>query len=267
MLLVSVSDVDGREYRVIDVHQHVPADVRRFEVDLVARLEFMDRFGIDQAILSPPVLASGTVSSAESNRRVVEYMALCPDRFPYGLGTIDLRAGEVEVDELQLIQDLGLSGVVWHHMFQGVFLDHPVMNDVLGHCGRLGLPAFVHVIVGSLLESPWRLARLCEMMPHVTFVALDGLSSPHHAAWMIDLAHHCPNLMLDTAVLTSYGNPVERFVEANGSERLLLGTDFECEPKPFSFPYPLYEIVHASLDATQRAQILGDNAHSLFSQS
>lgn len=261
---MSVADGEGRQYRVVDVHQHIPAGRDHFAADLAARVEFMDRFGIDEACVSPPVLASRSITTRELNRGVAEYVRQYPERFPYGLGTIDVRGGEAELKELDVIRDLGLRGVVWHHMFQGAFLDHPLMEEALRHCERQHLPAFIHVIVGSLLESPWRLARLCDRFPGVTFVALDGLSSPHHATWMIELARECRNLMLDTAVLTSYGNPIERFVEANGGERLLLGTDFDVDPKPFSFPYPIHEILHSSLNPSVKAEALGENARALF---
>lgn len=254
----------GGEFRVLDVHQHIPAEPGEFERDRSARLAFMDRFGIDQACVSPPVLVSHTLRSGDLNQRVSDYARGCPDRFPLALGTIDVRGGEAELLELESFARLGLKGVVWHHMFQGTFLDHPLMEPALQFCDRAGLAAFVHVIAGSLLEAPWRLARLCERFPAVSFVAMDALSSPHQADWAIELAAHLPNLYADTAVLASYGNAVEKFAERVGADRLLLGTDFDTLPKAFSFPYSLFEVAHSSLDADAKEKVLAGNARRLL---
>jgi predicted TIM-barrel fold metal-dependent hydrolase len=262
---VTVSADDGTRYSVLDVHQHISIEVGEFDRDRPARLAFMDRFGIDQACLSPPNLAPRTISSHELNRRVSAYAKTAPERFPFALGTIDVRGGDAELEELGSFPSLGLCGVVWHHMFQGAFLDHPLMTSALEYCEATRLPAFIHVITGSLLESPWRLGRLCERFPKVSFVAMDALSSPHQADWTIEMARHLPNLFADTAVLASFGNAVEKFAEAVGPERLLLGTDFETNPKAFSFPYALYEILHSSLPADAKQEVLGASARRLLS--
>ncbi|MGH7862035.1 MAG: amidohydrolase family protein [Candidatus Dormibacteraceae bacterium] len=256
---------DGsNSYAVLDVHQHVPVDEEAFEQDRIARVGFMDRFGIDQACVSPPVLPPRRVSTADLNRGVSHYARAFPDRFPFALGTMDIRGGDKELQELESFRRLGLSGVVWHHMFQGAFLDHPLMSSALEYCRRAGLPAFIHVMAGSLLESMWRLGRLCEAFPEVSFVAMDALSTPHQADWAIEAACHFPNLFADTGVLTSYGNPVERFAAAVGPERLLLGTDFDTSPKAFNFPYAVYEVVHSTLTTRAKQDVLAGNARRLL---
>jgi len=262
---MSVSVADGAEtYFVLDVHQHIPIEEDAFERDRIQRVAFMDRFGIDQACVSPPVLPPRSVSTAELNMRVNAYARALPDRFPFALGTIDIRGGEAELRELESFQSLGLRGVVWHHMFQGAFLDHPQMTLALEYCRRTGLAAFVHVIAGSLQESLWRLARLCEDFPEVSFVAMDALSSPHQADWAIEVGRRFPNLFADTGVLASYGNAVERFTAAVGPTRLLLGTDFDTSPKAFSFPYAVFEVVHSTLSAQAKQDVLAGNARRLL---
>jgi predicted TIM-barrel fold metal-dependent hydrolase len=149
-------------------------------------------------------------------------------------------------------------------MFQGAFIDDPRIIPALAYCNRTGLPAFIHVVTGSLLEAPWRLARLCERFPHVRFVAMDALSSPHHADWCIEMARRLPNLFADTGLLASYGNPIEKFVDAVGPDRLLLGTDLETAPKSFSFPYAVYEVLHASLPRDTKQAVLAGNARRLL---
>ena len=255
---------DSNAFEVLDVHQHIPLEMGEFERDRSARLAFMDKFGIDQACVSPPVMPPHTVSTGELNQRVCAYSEARPDRFPYAFGTIDTRGGDAELYQLESFARLRLRGVTWHHAFQGTFLDHPSMDPVLTFCASHQLLAIVHLIVGSLLESPWRLARLCERHQSVTFVALDGLSSPHHAEWTIEMASHLPNLYVDTGVLSSFGNPVEKFVDRIGPDRLLLGTDLDTLPKSFNFPYPLFEVAHSSLAAQDKCKILADNTRRLL---
>lgn len=261
---MTIAAGDGARYPVLDIHQHIPVHVGEFDRDREARLAFMDHFGIDQACVSPPVLAPHPIPSYELNRRVSAYARESPERFPFTLGTVDIRGDETELRELESFQERGLCGVVWHHMFQGTFLDDPRMMDALEYCDANGLPAFIHVITGSLLESPWRLARVCERFPGVSFVAMDALSSPHQADWTIEMARNLPNLLVDTAVLASYGNAVEKFAEAVGSDRLLVGTDFEASPKAFSFPYAIFEVLHSSLSADAKHDVLARNARRLL---
>jgi len=257
---VRARDPDGNEYAVLDIHQHLPMDPSGWDADLAARLAFMDRFGIAQACLLPPSIRDNGAGADALNERVAAYRDRRPDRFPVAMGTTELRAAPRErLAQLEHLKGLGLSGVIWHHMFEGDFLDWPATLETVEFCAAEGLQVVVHVIVGSLLEAPWRLGRICRRYPEATFIALDGLSSPHHGQLMIDLASEHPNLVLDTSVLSSFGNLVERFVAANGAGRLVLGTDFEANPKSFAFPYPLAEVLHADLTVEDKALILRGN--------
>jgi predicted TIM-barrel fold metal-dependent hydrolase len=256
---VLARDPEGNEYAVLDIHQHLPMDPSAWDGDLRARLAFMDRFGIAEACLLPPSLRNG-VPAHTLNERVAEYRRRAPERFPVAMGTTELQAEpRVRLRQLRGLKELGLSGVVWHHMFEGEFMDWPATIEAVDFCASEGLQVVVHAIVGSLAEAPWRLGRICRRFSEVNVIALDALSSPHHGQAMIELASDHPNLVLDTSVLTSFGNLVERFVDANGPDRLVFGTDFEANPKSFSFPYPLAEVLHCELSVESKARILRGN--------
>jgi predicted TIM-barrel fold metal-dependent hydrolase len=261
---VLARDPEGNEYAVLDVHQHVPTDAAAWDSDLRERLIFMDRFGISQACVLPPAVRPAGATVDAMNESVSAYQRATPDRFPVALGTVDLMVDEkTRRGQVGRLRDLGLSGVIWHHMFDGQFMDWPSTCEAIDECRALDLRVFVHVMVGSLLEAPWRLGKLCEQFPDLRIVALDGLSSPHHGQAMIELARQYPQLVLDTSVLATFGNLLRRFVEVNGDERLVFGTDFE--PNAFSFPYPLAEILHnPALGPESRAKVLRHNAARVF---
>jgi predicted TIM-barrel fold metal-dependent hydrolase len=139
-----------------------------------------------------------------------------------------------------------------------------MMDAFIDRLEHHGVPAFVHIIADSKLESPWRLEVLADRHPNATFVALDGFSAPDQAHWMTYLATKHPNIVFDTGVMVSVAHLIESFVARNGAERLLLGTDFYSMPKLFNHPFPIYELLESELDDAQVQAILGDNGRRLL---
>lgn len=254
------------EHLVVDVHQHLRCHDHVDEADLADRIDFLDRFGIDQACLSPPSVPPPDSSARQMNRVVAEYRRRDAARFPAAFGVVEMSASlDEQLVQLQEMAELGLSGVIWHHMFAGAYLDSPATLTLAEHADTLGLTVFVHTIVGSLLEAPWRLNAICERAPEAPIVVLDGLSGFHHGLSVIELAQRWPQIHLDTAVLCAYGNLLERAVDALGDERILFGSDYAQDA--FRFPYALGEITHARLPEASRARILGGNARRLLGLS
>ncbi|MGN6770419.1 MAG: amidohydrolase family protein [Rhizobiaceae bacterium] len=267
------------QFRIFDLHHHVGtlemvADqgAKRAaggpEEDIRIRLEFMDAHGIEQALLMPAngyPAPDGLADTIRINTAMADYRNRHPDRFPAALGTVSPLEGDGALDEIdRCIEVLGMRGIVWHHRFQGSAIDHPRMQLLLEHVQHHKVPAFIHIIADSNLESPWKLEMTADRFPELTFVALDGFSSPDHAHWMPYLASKHPNIVFDTGVMIPVSHMLENFVAKVGAERLLLGTDFYSSPKLFSHPFPVYEILHSDLSDAQCAAILGDNARRLL---
>ena len=195
----------GQQYQVIDVHQHLSSG--EDAALLQARLGILDRFGIDRAVLLPPSGAFGgkAASAAEINAATADAVAAHPDRFLCGVAHVDLRDGAPEcaraIDDA--VTGLGLHGVAWHHRFQGAYLDHPSMPELLRQCARLGVPALIHVISGSGLEAVWRLGSLVRACPETTICALDAFSSTEQAGEVTILASEHPNLICDLGAMIS----------------------------------------------------------------
>lgn len=257
----------GERYPVIDVHQHLNAgeDTGTAQV----RLGILDQFGIDRAVLLPPSGAFGGKegTAEELNIATAEAVAAHPDRFLCGVAHVDLRAGEDECTRVidHAVTGLGLRGVVWHHRFQGAYVDHPAMPALLRQCARLGVPALVHVISGSGLEAAWRLGSLLRACPETTVCALDGFSSTEQAGEITELAREHPNLVCDLGAMISVsGWLIRKFLDAVGPERLVFGTDLYLNPRTWYAPGPLYEILHMDLPAEDKRRILAGNALALF---
>lgn len=259
--------VNGTRYRVVDVHQHLGAGEDAGGQQ--PRLDILDRFGIDRAVLLPPSGAFGgqARSAAEINEATASVVAAHPGRFLCGVAHVDLSAGAAECARVidQAVTGLGLRGVAWHHRFQGAYLDHPAMPELLRQCARLGVPALIHVISGSGLEAAWRLGALLRACQDTTVCALDAFSSTEQAGEITELAERHENLLCDLGAMISVaGWTIRRFLDSAGPDRLLFGTDLYMTPRTWHAPGPLYEVLHMDIPPAAKQQILAGNALTMF---
>lgn len=260
----------GRPVRIVDVHQHLSAGEGDPDGPAIEnRLALLDRAGLDHAVLLPPSGAQGHggASMTAMNDHVARAVARAPERFIAGVAHIALSEGPKACrDELErAVTRLGLRGAVWHHRFQGVHLDHPMMPDLLRQCADLGVPALIHVIASSALESPWRLERLLEKCPGTKVLALDAFSSFDRASEVTLLARRYPNVFCDLGTMPNIAAiPILEFIERVGPTRLLLGTDLYMKPQTWYFPGPVHEILHLDIPLDVKEAVLSGNAHALF---
>jgi predicted TIM-barrel fold metal-dependent hydrolase len=267
------------DFSAFDIHHHVGSldivagvskgQVPTLEDDIARRLAYMDANNISSAMLMPSngyAAPDGIQATRRANDYVARYRDSCPARFPAAVGTVSPLDGDGALDEIdRCVNELGMKGIVWHHRFQGTAIDHPMMDKFLQRLQEHALPAFIHLIADSSLESPWRLEILADRFPAVQFVALDGFSSPDHAHWMPYLAERHPNIIFDTGVMVSVSHLIEIFVRRVGAHRLLLGTDFYSFPKLFNTAFPLNEILESDLTDDECRTILSGNARRLLS--
>ena len=258
----------SEQYRVIDVHQHLTFG-EGTQAPIGPRLEVLDQFGIDRAVLLPPSGAFGgkRVATEEINAFTSAVAKAHPDRFLCGVAHVDVADGPAECARAlgRAVSELGLRGVAWHHRFQGAYLDHPAMPQLLRQCAELGVPALVHVISGSGLEAVWRLSTLLRACPETTICALDAFSSTEQAAEITDLAERHGNLCCDLGAMISVsGWMIRRFIDSVGPDRLVFGTDLYMTPRTWYAPGPLYEILHMDIPSASKKKILADNALNLF---
>jgi predicted TIM-barrel fold metal-dependent hydrolase len=255
---------------VIDLHHHlgvmdglVAAGSTVTSAD--ERFRFMDDHHIDQVVVLPQ---SGGVTSdnmASINAGVAQYRDQSPGRVAAALGTCDPTDPERAVAEIdRAVARNDLRGFVFHHHFQGTVINDPRMRPILARLAHHRLPAFIHILAGSILESPWRLEQLAHEHPDLTLVGLDGFSSPTQAGEMVHIAARCPNVFFDTGVLISVAHLLRPFIDAVGAERLLYGSDFYSSPQMFSVPFALYELLNLGLSERDLELVMSGNAKRLL---
>ncbi len=270
---VITDPTSGQSLRVLDVHHHLGLTEGVADgLPFANRLAIMDRSGIDQAVLMPANAPGATASARMQavNDRVATMVEAHTDRFPAGVARLDLAEGLAATRQelARATDELRLRGVGWHHRFQGSFLDHPDMVPLLRDCAWRGVPAFVHVVEGSTLEAPWRLAALLDAAPETTVIALDAFSSWDRAGELTQLAVRYPNLHCELGALSAVaGHLVLEFARKVGSGRLILGTDLfmhEGQSMTYQVPFAVLEVVHLDLLPAEKEAVLSGNASRLL---
>jgi predicted TIM-barrel fold metal-dependent hydrolase len=213
------------------------------------------------------IQADGIKDTMRSNDTVAAYRKRDPKRFPVACGTVEPLHGTRSLDELERLKhELHLEGVVWHHRFQGVAVDHRLMRPLLKKVSELGLVPVVHTNAESNMEAIWRLERLTLEFPEITFLALDALTTNVNSQLVLDIAKRTPNILFDTAHVRSSGY-IRNFVETVGSHRLVFGSLFYSYPASYERSATLEEVKAAQISDEDMVNILSRNAKRLFGLS
>ena len=258
-----------------DAHQHVgdlrgvPGAARSTAAmgeDAAARIAMMDRFGIAACAIMPGHSYSapgGARDVSAINDRLLAYRAVAPDRFPVVAGTVDPRHGKAAVEEVRRVHDLGMTALSWHHRMQGLPMDHPVMFDIVGRMAELSMVAMIHCYAHGDFEAPWRLRRLADAFPSVTFVALDAMTSPENLELIVEAARNHDNIHLDLTSGVLGVDGIRRCVAQLGPGRLLFGTNYYSMGRPMQLEEQAL-LAAAELPDEATALIAGGNARQIF---
>jgi predicted TIM-barrel fold metal-dependent hydrolase len=263
-----------KKFKVIDVHAHLGKSLGLVESETGRTMEttaedligLMDKNEIDKAVISPiPGYArpNGIKDTMAQNDAIAKATERYPDRFPCGLGVVEPYHAERSLQEVERIaQDLRLRGLMFHTRWQGVDLDHPIIFRIFEKARDVGMK-FALVHTDGLLEEPWRLARLAEAFPTITFI------NGHPGIDIADLAHNIylckkhENILLDTCIWHVHNLPFRNAVQAIGAKRILFGDDAPYYETSF-------DLLHAKLaeiSDEDKELILGQNASRLFNIS
>ena len=260
---------------ICDIHHHLGSLVGGslqegegwMDRDYESRLAMMAKNKIDfVGILAATgyIQADGIAATMRSNDTVAAYRRRDPKRFPVAAGIVEPLHGPRSLDELDRIKhELQLEGVVWHHRFQGVAVDHALMRPILKRVSELGLVPFVHTNAESNMEAAWRLERLANEFPELTFIAMDALSGNANSQMVLEIAKRTPNIMWDNS-----GNHnarfLARFVEEAGSKKLVLGSTYYSFPPSYKTNHALAMIQESGMREEDMANVLALNVKRLF---
>ncbi len=260
---------------IFDVHHHLGSltggslqeGAEWQERDYSNRVRMMQANGVAMAAILAAtgyIQADGIKDTMRCNDTVAAYRKRDPERFPVACGTVEPLHGVRSLGELERMKhELKLDGVVWHHRFQGVAVDHALMRPLLKKVSELGLVPVIHTNAESNMEAVWRLERLAVEFPELTFLALDALTTNANSQLALDIAKRTPNILFDTAHVRG-SNYVRQFVETVGSDRLLFGSLFYSYPPSYEHSATLEEIKAAKIGEPDKANILSLNAKKLF---
>lgn len=260
---------------IFDVHHHLGSltggslqdEAGWQDRDYQNRVRVMEVNGVTlSAILAATgyIQADGIKDTMRCNDTVAGYRSRDPRRFPVACGTVEPLHGTRSLGELERMKhELHMEGVVWHHRFQGVAVDHQLMRPLIKKVRELGLVPVVHTNAESNLEAVWRLERLAREFPEITFLSLDALTTNVNSQLVLDIAKRTPNILFDTAHVRS-STYVRQFVETVGSERLVFGSLFYSHPASYERSATLEEVKGAKISNEDMANILCRNAKRLF---
>lgn len=269
----------AQEDLLFDVHQHVEttdanySDFRSadevIKKDYDIRIKIMDENGIGRSVMMASTQyrrTDGIQSTRRVNDLTAEYVSKHSDRFPVGVGTVEVTHGDASLRELErMSKDLKLRGVVWHHTHSGVQVNDPFMRPILRQVSVLGLIPFIHVGLKPY-ESLTKLEVLAEEFPQITFVALAAMAREEDAEQALEVAKRRKNVLFDTGpVIYARERGVEGFVKRIGSDRLLLGSDlYALRPSYRKASTTLEIIQNSQITSQDKAKILAGNVIKLF---
>jgi predicted TIM-barrel fold metal-dependent hydrolase len=252
-----------------DIHVHVEqegndfADIGSIDEmiakDYRSRVRFMDSHGIATSLVSPGFRyrkAEGIVNTRKMN--VAAYVAKHSDRFPAGIGTVEVSHGDASLRELErMAKDLKLKGVAWHHADSGQAVDHPFMRPLLKQAQELKLIPFIHVREKEY-EAWWRLEVLAEEFPGMTFVAFSGMTTTDDRTHAAHIVRRRQNILVDTGPVFYGGEgAIESFVKRFGAGRLLFGSNGQAT-------LTLQAIRNSQLSVEEKTLVLAGNARKLL---
>lgn len=82
------------------------------------------------------------------------------------------------------------------------------------------------------MEAAWRLERLANEFPELTFIGMDALLGNANSQMVLEIAKRTPNIIWDNSHAFSSAF-LRRFVEEAGSEKLILGSTYYSTPPSY----------------------------------
>lgn len=153
------------------------------------------------------------------------------------------------------IQDLGLYGLKFVPICQGVSLTNPGFDIIADEAIQLGAPVTSHDGSPEYC-SAIQVAYYARKYPRLRVLSAHG---GLRELWpdLIDAARELPNLHICLSGPTQWG--IQKYYDALGPEKLMFGSDGGCGPAAITTAY-LRRIERLRAPAAHKDMILGENA-------
>jgi len=243
---------------VIDMHGHMGTfrGIYFPRGDTASMIHTMDQCGVQMLVFShhhalfgPDIGNSASIAAVRQYpTRLRAYLALLP-HYPEIIAR-DLAAYDDHRDVYVGLKFLaGYFGVPW---------DAPAFEPAWRFANDRGLLVLGHTWGGSACDGQVQVRKAAARYPNVKLL----LGHCLHGAWddAVAIAQEFPNVYLElTAVLDDRG-PMEKFVAAGLSQKMLFGTDLPW----FDPHHGIGAVLSADITDEDRRNILHHNAHRLL---
>lgn len=170
----------ARKYKYIDIHTHVGTFYRDRELTVEGLLEFMDRHGIEKAVILP-LISPEACLYPQTTEAALTAARKHPDRL-IAFCAVDPRANSGNPNRFGRIDGSGLVALLQHYKRQGVRgfgehqvglpFDHPLMMEVYRACEKVELPILFHLDDIRGIDGPGlpRLENALKSFPKLNFI-------------------------------------------------------------------------------------------------
>ncbi len=249
-----------------DVHCHIGMTVSRAPVigqsvgRCLARMASADVIGAIPCPTAGGPQAHGVLDTREQNETIANACRKYPERFPIGLGIVEVRHEQAGVDELdRAMLDDGLVGFVCHPALSG----HSLGGELYAFLEVVGMHNGLCLLHQA--GSTQNIAAYAKRFPTVTFII--GHVSMSKAG-QLDAIAHCAkqdNIWYDVAQKPEGADEswdLVHLVNHLCSERLMFGSDLPY----YDFRLVQAQIETANLDDETKDRIAYQNAVRLVQQ-
>ena len=265
--------MDGMTKKIftIDVHTHLGPSLvlARSEIERGIKgtpaevLKTMEKNAMDMAVVMPHPgypRPDGIKDTMRINDLVAEAVKDYPEKFPCGLGTVEPLSGDKCLEEVdRIFKSLKLKGLSLETLIQGTTTDHPMVFRILERAAKNGkIVAFVET--GQTNQESWRLGRLAEAFPEMTFINAHPGITMNDLESSLWLSKKFDNIFIDTCAWITYGFPFKKAVAAIGADRIVFGDDIPY----IDISHDLVRVKLAEISDHDKELILWKNAAKIF---
>jgi len=238
---------------VLDVHGHIGAH-RPFQLGAYSAAQVAQtatRMGVDAVCVSS--LPSIVSDWKWGNEEVAQACRDFPDLI---LGYAVPNPYYEDCDIAPYLSMPGFRGIKVHGDMQGSLpLNDPRYFAAYELADKQRLPVLFHAWLPSEVAAATDVAK---RYPNATIIL--GHSGMTARAAAVQAARECDNILIDTAISSTYDNAIEVLVDKVGADRVVYGSDISF----FDCIHTMGKIALAKLSDTDKEKIFGLNAKELF---